>query len=93
MFCLLQNAAVPGNGDTWDAWGNLGQRLIYFGYATLVFTDSNLFPMKLQHHLFYSLFINSSPFEEMNMGSSESGETISNDSKVQKLLSPRVRYN
>ena len=51
---------VPGNGDTCHS-------AQYFGYATLVFTDSNLFPMKMQHNFFHSLFVNSRPFEGKNM--------------------------
>ena len=39
----------------------------YFGYASLVFTDFDLFPMKMQHNFFYSLFVNSRSFEGMNM--------------------------
>ena len=48
------------HGATWDS-------AQYFGYATLVITDSNLFQMKLQHNFFYSLVRNSRPVEGMNM--------------------------
>ena len=57
---------IPGNGVTWDAWGNLGQCPIFW----LCHSDDyrlQSFAMKLQHNFIYSLFITSRPYKGMNM--------------------------
>ena len=57
---------VPGNGDIWDAWGNLGQCPIFWLCHSGDYRLQS-FPMKLQHNFIYSSFRTSRPSEGMNM--------------------------